>query len=226
MTDNRDGNPIQTLIETSYAAGDATGWFEQLYAAADRGEATVPWDRSAPHPVLQKWAARGIAGEGRPAVVVGCGTGDDAALAAAIGYATTAFDISASAVAAARRRYPDARITFVEADLFALPAGWRQAFSLVVESQTVQALPRTLREAATAAVASLVAPGGTLVVQAVAATDDVPLASGPPWPLTRAEIDRFASHGLDPVTITQSPGPSNPDIRHWLAEFTRPLDPI
>jgi SAM-dependent methyltransferase len=221
MSDRNDSNQIRNQIEASIAAGDATGWFEPLYAAADRGEATVPWDRNAPHPVLLEWAARGVAGEGRPAVVVGCGAGDDAAMVAALGFATTAFDISASAIAAAQRRYPDAGITFVEADLFMLPDDWRQAFALVVESQTVQALPRTLRETAIAAVAGLVAPGGTLVVQAVASAGDLPLASGPPWPLTRAEIDRFASHGLEPVRVTQSPGPSEPDLGHWLAEFTR-----
>ena len=28
---------------------DPTGWFEPLYAAAERGEREVPWDREEPH---------------------------------------------------------------------------------------------------------------------------------------------------------------------------------
>ena len=68
------------------------------------------------------------------------------------------------------------------ADLLAPPAEWAGAFDLVVECNNVQALPRELRDTATAAVASFVAPGGTLLVVAAAATawgED-----GPPWPLT------------------------------------------
>jgi hypothetical protein len=42
------------------------------------------------------------------------------------------------------------------------PAGWRGGFDLVLESLTVQSLPRQLRPAAIARVRELVAPGGTL----------------------------------------------------------------
>ncbi len=35
---------------------DPTGWFEPLYAAAERGEREVPWDRGEPRDLLVEWA--------------------------------------------------------------------------------------------------------------------------------------------------------------------------
>jgi len=221
VTELPPDDPIRPPLAGPTSAEEATGWFEPLYAAAARGETTVPWDRHAPHQVLTEWIQRRrLAGEGRRAVVVGCGHGDDAALVASVGYRITAFDISASAIRAARERYPEARIEFVTADLLHLPGAWTEAFDLVVESQTVQALPPSMREEVIAHVASLVAPGGTLIAQAVAANED-DVYEGPPWPLTRSDIDQFAAR-LDPVEIARLPVPGQPAFLRWRAEFRRP----
>ena len=51
------------LAHESIAAGDPTGWFERVYAAAADGTIGVPWDRRAPSPLLVQWAAdRGLNG--------------------------------------------------------------------------------------------------------------------------------------------------------------------
>ncbi|MDQ3654193.1 MAG: class I SAM-dependent methyltransferase [Chloroflexota bacterium] len=221
MTDSPPDDPIHVPSAGSTSPTGATSWFEPLYAAAARGETSVPWDRHAPHQLLTEWVQRRrLAGDGKRAVVVGCGHGDDAALVASVGYRTTAFDISASAIRAARERYPEARIEFVTADLFHLPEAWIKAFDLVVESQTIQALPPAMREEVIAHVVSLVAPGGTLIVQAVAANEG-DVYEGPPWPLNRADIDRFAAR-LDPVEISHLPAPGQPAFQRWRAEFQRP----
>jgi hypothetical protein len=34
-----------------------TAWFERLYAAAEAGDAEVPWDRGGPNPFLEQWSA-------------------------------------------------------------------------------------------------------------------------------------------------------------------------
>ena len=174
--------------------------------------------------MLAEWIARRQpVGNGQRAVVIGCGQGDDAALVASAGYRTTAFDISASAIRAARDRHPDTAIDFVTADLFALPEAWIGAFDMVVESQTVQALPPSLRGPVIAHVASLVAPGGTLIVHAVATVDDE-APDGPPWPLTRADIKRFGAT-LDAVEVTRLPVPGDPAFHRWRAEFRRLIKP-
>ena len=203
-------------------AADPTGWFEPLYAAAARGETDVPWDRGGPSPLLVEWAsARALDGAGRRALVVGCGLGDDAEHVAGLGFATVAFDISPSAIRLARERFPDSAVDYVVADLLDAPREWDEAFAFVVESITVQALHASVRPRAIAAIARTVAPGGTLLALSAAREPEEP-ADGPPWPLTRAEIDAFASGGLRAVKIEDLPGVGDLGQRWWRAEFERP----
>ena len=199
------------------ASSDATAWFDRLYVAAEEGRAVVPWDRGEAHPLLVEWVERSARrGNGARALVVGSGPGHDAELLSRLGFATTAFDVSPTAVAATRARFPSSTVDYVAADLLALPATWQRAFALVVEIFTVQSLPRTLREQVTAAVCDTVASGGgLLVIQAVSAAADATEA-GPPWPLTRAEIEAFGRDGLVPVGIEELDEP-----HRWRAEFLR-----
>lgn len=198
---------------------DPTGWFEQLWARAEAGEITVPWDRDDPHPLLAEWSASAGDLTGRRAVVVGCGLGADAEHLSRLGCTTTAFDISPSAVGAARERHPGSQVTYAVADLLDLPTSWRGAFDLVVEIFTVQAAHRSIRTELTRGVRSLVAPGGTLLaVQAVQRAGD---DAGPPWPLTRAEMEAFADGpGLRLATLDEVPGaPGRAGL--WRAEVRR-----
>jgi hypothetical protein len=105
------------------------------------------------------------------------------------------------------------------ADLLDAPEDLVGAFDLVVESYTVQALPPSVRGEATTALAGMVAAGGTLLVIAMARADDEPV-TGPPWRMTRADIDAFAEHDLDPVLVEEVA--SDSDLRHWRVEYRRP----
>ena len=208
------------LAAASLADDEPTGWFERLYVAAYDGEAIVPWDRGAPHPLFVEWAAtRRLEGHGRRALVVGAGFGEDAEYLARLGFATVAFDISATAVRAARERFPASTVEYVTAGLLAAPAEWRAAFDLVVEIFTVQALPDALRTRATEAVAGLVAPGGTLIVITAARDEDDGPMQGPPWPLTRREVEAFGSTGLRAVRIEDLGHAGDPAACRWRAEF-------
>jgi pimeloyl-ACP methyl ester carboxylesterase/SAM-dependent methyltransferase len=207
----------ERLVSRSYAGGDPTGWFDSLYAAGAAGEVPMPWDRAEPHPLLVEWArAREPAGHGRRAIVVGCGLGADAEYVAGLGYQTVAFDIAETAVRLAEARHAGSGVRYEVADLLDLPGEWHRAFDLVVEIITVQALPDKPRRTAIVNVGRLVAPGGTLLAVALRRTGDEPPADGPPWPLSRDEIDAFATDGLRPVRI-EEPRPGR-----WRAEFHRP----
>lgn len=206
------------LSAQAYAAGDPTGWFEPLYTRARAGAANIPWDRGSPNAMLVEWAtAAGLVGEGRRALVIGCGPGRDSEYVAGLGFRTTAFDISPTAVAVARERHPDSSVTYRVADLLALPAKWRGGFDFVLESHNVQALPDPPRARAIAAVGPLVAPGGTLLVLAFARSDG-PAPPGPPWPLVRAEIDAFGTD-LEPVQVDLVPDATDPADGRWRAQF-------
>lgn len=200
---------------------DPTGWFERLYVRAEAGEAIVPWARDEPNRLLVEWTrARGLAGDGRRALVVGTGLGDDAEHVASLGFDTVAFDIAPTAIAVARRRFPASSVQYLVADLLNPPAAWRGGFDFVLESITVQALPPSLHPPATAVVADLVAPGGTLLVISAAREPDEHV-DGPPWPLTREEIDAFAADGLSPVRVEELRDASDPGVRRWRAEYER-----
>ena len=150
-------------------------------------------------------------------MVVGCGMGRDSEYLAGLGFATVAFDFSAAAIAAVRCRFPDSPVDYRVADLLDPPAAWAGAFDLVVESLTVQSLPRQLRPAAIARVRELVAPGGTLlVIAAVKGAGENPPDG--PWPLTRAEVESFAGGDLVLVRLEDL---RDPDAHRWRAELVR-----
>jgi len=200
------------------ARGDGVGWFEELYAAGAAGRAPMPWSRTEAHPLLVEWAgSTGVRGPGR-AVVVGCALGADAECVAGLGFDTIGFDVSETAIRSARERHQGSSVGYVVADLLDLPDSWHQAFDLVVEIITVQALPDDLRPDAIAGVTGLVAPGGALFVVALR-DDGTNTAPPPPTPLTRAEIDSFARDGLAPQDVTALSTPSGP---RWRAVFRRP----
>ena len=200
---------------------EATAWFERLYAAAESGDAVIPWDKGAPHPLLEDWVRHARPeGRGRRALVVGAGFGHDAELLAGLGFDTVAFDISPTAVRTARALHPGSRVEYVTADLLDPPSAWRAAFDFVVEVITVQALPEPLRAEAIANVVAMVAPGGALLVISAARGADEHV-EGPPWPLTRATIESFATPDLRLIQVIQSPSPTNPTLQRWRAEYLR-----
>lgn len=218
----------RALAQRAIAAGDPTGWFEPLYQAAKAGQVRVPWDRHAPSQLLVSWAAdRALSsgsllpsGQPRTALVVGCGLGDDAEFIAGLGFRTTAFDISPSAIEGAQRRFPESVVDYCVADLMAPPARWRLAYDLVIESLTLQALPEPARGRATGQLAPLVARGGTLIVFARGRPPGI-ADDGPPWSLTRSQIDAIAAGVLTPVHIDEIAIPDSTAAWRWRAEFRR-----
>jgi SAM-dependent methyltransferase len=205
------------------AASDATSWFELLYQAAARGEATIPWASLAPNPHLVRWAgARSLRGTGRTALVVGCGFGDDAEFVASLGFNVVAFDISPTAIDGARSRFPGSCVDYAPGDLLNPPDSWRGAFDLVVEIYTIQPLHGTARTAALSMLPRLIAPGGTLLIIAHATEEPAPERdpSSFPWPLTRAEIGSAAGI-LHPGRIELLRDDETPPALRWRAEFNR-----
>ena len=237
MTGSEDATRAEqdaaSLAHAAIADGDPTAWFEPLYAAARVGGAALPWDRRAPSRHLVQWAAqRGLRGDapqsaGGPAtgllaraLVVGCGLGDDAEFVASLGFSTTAFDISPSAIEAARHRFPGSAVEYCVADLLSPPPAWHLGFGLVVESMTLQALPEPTRAIAGPNLAPLVAPGGTLIVLARGRPEGSP-DEGPPFALTLPEIESIAHDGLRLAEVVTIDDATTSAAWRWRAEFRR-----
>lgn len=208
------------LAQAALARGDATGWFEALYGEAARGEATVPWDDRAPNPHVLGWT-RGRALEGLRVLDVGTGLGDTAVALGLRGARVTAFDVSPSAIAAARARHEHAAgVVWRAADLCAPPREWREAFDLVVECYTLQVLPRATRDGARERLRELVAPGGTLLIVARGREPHEPQGEMP-WPLLREEIEDTARAPFRLASWEDFMDEEAPPVRRFRAALTR-----
>ena len=210
------------MARESLQRGDATGWFEKLYDAAQGDEQAIPWADMRTNPSLADWLeSRSVAGNAKRALVIGCGLGDDAEELAHRGFAVTAFDISATAVAWCRRRFADTSVEYCVADMLDLRTEWYGAFDLVVEIYTLQSLPPELRTAAMRQMAGAVAPGGTLLLVARGREpDEDPGAL--PWPLAKEELEEFIGSGLAVANFADSLDRSeHPPVRHFRVEYHR-----
>jgi SAM-dependent methyltransferase len=182
--------------------GDALGWFDALYKEAAGDNEKIPWADLEPNRFFTAWEKEHpLEGNGRTALVVGCGLGDDANFLAERGFKVTAFDISETAIEWAKKLYPDGGIHFQAADLFHAPPEWKEAFDFVLEIYTIQPLPLEMRPQVIDAIAGFVKPSGELLVVTRGREDDEE-PSELPWPLSRRDLSRFEQHGLKQISFT------------------------
>ncbi|WP_420410884.1 class I SAM-dependent methyltransferase [Roseibium sp.] len=197
---------------------DRLAWFHTVYKEAGGDPAAIPWADLAPKDAIVEWLAKNP-GEGRRSIDIGCGLGDNAEALAAAGYRTEAFDLSEDAISWAKERFPESSVSYRSADLFNLSGDWQDAFDLVQECYTIQALDGDLRAKAIEVIAGLVAPGGTLLMINRSQSEDGD-AKGPPWPMRPSEWRRFEDYGLKRVREEfydiERPGRVIPHVR---AEF-------
>lgn len=213
---------VRELAAEYTRKGEQLGWFERLYQEAERGDAVVPWADMVPNPRLVAfWKKRPLETAGKSALVIGCGLGDDSEQLAAWGFRTTAFDISPTAIGNTKKRYPESKVAYVVADLFHPRAEWSESFDFVLEVYTVQAFTGELRGKAIDAIARFVAPGGRLLVIARGREEGEAEVQGPPWPLTRGEIDGFKRAGLVEESFEDYADPEPPWTRRFRALYRR-----
>ncbi|MDQ7024218.1 MAG: class I SAM-dependent methyltransferase [Anaerolineae bacterium] len=196
---------VSDFINEYNESGDYANLFEQLYVQTTANDSAPPWVKHQAHPHLTAWADKSkLSGTGKRAMVVGCGLGDDAEYLAKLGFNVTAFDVSATAITICERRFPQSDVAYVHADLFAMPQDWQQAFDFVFESRTIQALPSNISEKSIAAIASLVARDGTLLLLCHGRDPQESIA-GIPWSLSRKELQAFSENHLEELEFDDVP---------------------
>ena len=209
-------------IAAEFAArGDAVGWFDALYRESAGDTSKIPWADLEPNRFLKAWAEQTrLSGNGRTALVVGCGLGDDARYLYDLGFKVTGFDISPTAIEWAKRLHKDTDIHFETADLFEPHAGWLGAFDFVLEVYTIQPLPLEIRPIVIDAIAAFVGGGGKLVV-VTRGRDDDEIPDELPWALSRADLSQFERNGLRQTSFVEMLGDEDEPVRRFVVEYER-----
>jgi len=201
--------------------GDSFGWFDEFYKEAAGNNEQIPWADLEPNRFFKDWAERNnLKGNGRKALVVGCGLGDDAIYLDDLGFSVTAFDISSTAIEWAKRLYGDSDIQFEVADLFQPYRGWLSGFDFVLEVYTIQPLPMEMRPGVIDAIAAFVAKNGRLlVVNRGREDDEKPVEL--PWPLSRHDLSRFEENGLKQIRFEIMMDGEEEPIPRFVVEYVR-----
>ncbi|HIQ28871.1 MAG TPA: methyltransferase domain-containing protein [Sulfurovum sp.] len=175
-------------------------FFENVYKNVGKDRlADIPWATLSANIYLLEYLNTQKKVEGKRALVIGCGLGDDALALEAQGYTVDAMDISPTAIALAKERHPTSKTNFYVADIFSMPKASYEAYDFVYEGLTVQSLPREEREKLISIITELVAKNGTLLVYAHT-QNDKDNYGGPPWPLYAREFKLFEQNGLKKIS--------------------------
>jgi SAM-dependent methyltransferase len=226
MTNQKDHEEERRARARELAAefadrGDPFGWFEAFYREASGDNEQIPWADLEPNKFFQAWAEDvGLKGNGRKALVVGCGLGDDAEYLDDLGFDVTGFDISPTAIEWAKRIHAATDIKFEVADLFEPFRGWLGAFDFVLEVYTIQPLPLEIREKVIDAIAAFVAKDGELVVVTRGREDEEEPVELP-WPLSRRDLSRFETHGLVQSDFRIIDGDEDPPVPRFVVQYKK-----
>lgn len=207
-------------IQAEFAKrNDVFGWFDALYREANGNHEAIPWADLEPNKFFVEFAKKtNLQGNGRKALVVGCGLGDDAEYLHKLGFDVTAFDISETAIKWARKLYPE--IHFEVADLFQPFRAWLGAFDFVLEIYTIQPLPLEMRAEVIDAISRFAGKNGKIVVVTRGREDDeIPLEI--PWALSRQDLSRFEENGFKQIYFEEMPGDETPPIPRFVVEYKR-----
>lgn len=144
-------------------------------------------------------------GQDRIALDIGAGSGRDAAWLASLGYAVVAVEPAAGMRSEGQRLHPDSGIRWLDDRLPDLGEVLRLglAFDLVLLSAVWMHVPPPARTRAFRKVATLLKPGGTLLI--TLRDDGRGDAERPMWPAPAGEIEALARvHGLAVLRLAET----------------------
>lgn len=200
--------------------GDMLGWFDALYKESGGDIDLIPWADLEPNRFFKTWVEeKGLHGDGKKALVVGCGLGDDAKYLDDLGFKVTAFDISPTAIEWAKKLHKDTDIQFEVADLFQPFRGWLREFDFVLEVYTIQPLPLEMRPKVIDSIAAFVTRGGHLVVVCRGRENDEE-PEQLPWPLSRRDLSQFEKNGLTQIDF-QEIWDEEDEQKRFIVEYER-----
>ncbi len=161
-------------------------YWSEIYRTEEPG-----WELNCPSPILVDMLPRLKLPKSR-ILVLGCGSGNDAAFFAEQGHVVTGLDFSPEALRLAREKYGHlSNLKFIEKDVFALDASWNQQFDIVFEHTCYCAIPPERRNELVGIWKRVLVHGGQLFGVFFA----MEKRSGPPFGGTEWELrERLKKH--------------------------------
>ena len=194
----------------------------ESWDASYEGDTDAPWDIHRPQPAIQRLANAGqMTGD---VLDAGCGTGEHALLAAAMGANAYGVDLSRVAVERARRkaveRGLDAR--FDAGDVLTMPLS-DTGFDVVIDSGLFHVFDDDNRARYVAVLADAIRPGGRCYL---ACFSDRQPGDWGPRRVTRAELlaafdDGWTVDRVDEIIFEINPLPVASSVQGWLAAIRR-----
>lgn len=208
----------KTMVKEHQDKDDPLGWFDSIYTDAKGDHNKVFWADLEPSPYLLKWLKQDSNTQGKKAISIGCGVGDDAEAMSKAGYEVTAFDISPEAIRLCKQRYPNTKVNYLVQDLFNFNVLWKENFDLVYECNTIQVLPGKYRIQAREAMVSLIKKGGHILVSCRSRLKGKQ-KNAIPLPLDKEEIDCFKDYGLSEESFLAYDDTQSPSVPHFFAVY-------
>ena len=177
-------------------------------------EGNTPWEQGAASPALVEYLESNPPLEGK-ILVPGCGLGHDVRALSRPDNEVTGIDIAPAAIKLAEAFPKTGRENFRVADLFDLPPGLRGCFDWVWEHTCFCAIDPPMRAQYVQGVSDALKPGGHLL--AIFFLNPGNQGDGPPYGVTREELDGFFAGRFSPVREWK-PGKAYPgrEGREWM----------
>ncbi|MBH0781794.1 class I SAM-dependent methyltransferase [Nocardia sp. NEAU-351] len=201
----------------------STGHFETYYAGTHYA-GPPPWDTGQPQPALRSLAEAG-AFRGR-VLEVGCGTGEQTLMVAALGLPTVGIDTATTAIEIARRkaRERELEVSFSVGDALELGQLGEQ-FDTVLDCGLFHAFSDDERIRYTESLATVMSAGARLFL--LSFSDRHPPGIGPRRVSQNEIRDTFADgwhvDSIEPATLTNTRHADG--VPAWLATITRTRTP-
>jgi cyclopropane fatty-acyl-phospholipid synthase-like methyltransferase len=200
--------PVEADMERGY---------DMLYAVRP------PWEIAGPQPALREVADAGLV-RGR-VLDAGCGTGEHALLAAALGCAAIGVDLSEAALAQAKAKAAGRGLAarFTRCDLLALD-GLGERFDVVLDSLVFHGFHEEQRARYLDAIASVLDRGGRMFVLCFA--EEPPNRPGRVHKVTAAQLKAAFATGwqidaIEAVTVASALESLPDGLLGWRASVTR-----
>lgn len=167
-----------------------SNYWSKIYQTEEPG-----WEMNAPTPILRDTLTQLKLQKSR-VVVLGCGSGNDAAFLAQAGNLVTAVDFSEVAIAQAKQKYGQIEnLEFVQADTFQLPAHMMNSFDLVFDHTHYCAINPSRRSELLTIWRKLLVDGGNLL----GIFFSMDTRSGPPYGGSEWELRKRLHKKFQPI---------------------------